>query len=180
MLVILVEFDVDPLPMATAPDFQVDQTGHTVRRADLLSGMVTTIAGLAGTSGLAEGIGSGAMFNSPTGIAMDAAGSMALVVSSILYPESTTIHSPRSQVINLPLSITTIHSPQADHFNNRIRRINVSTGTVTTLAGNSGGIADGVGTAASFGGPCSVAMDGAATLAVVVSPCCYDALYGPS
>jgi hypothetical protein len=65
--------------------------------------------------------------------------------------------------------------PQADCYNNLVRRIDVSSGAVTTLAGGLGGttsgFADGVGTAATFNQPKGVAMDAAGVLVVVVSPC---------
>ena len=62
--------------------------------------------------------------------------------------------------------------PQADQYNHALRLVNVSTGLVTTLAGNSTqstGHADGAGTAASFDCPVGVSLNSAGTLAIVVS-----------
>ena len=70
------------------------------------------------------------------------------------------------------------HSPapaQVDTANHLLRRVNVSSGAVTTLAGSptqSSGHADGVGTAASFYYPYFVALDSAGAVAIVVSVCC--------
>lgn len=58
---------------------------------------------------------------------------------------------------------------QADTNNNLLRRVNLTSGLVTTLAGSSPGYADGVGAAANFNNPWSVAVDSAGTFAVVVS-----------
>lgn len=73
---------------------------------------------------------------------------------------------------HFPLS----YSRQADQSNHVLRRVNLTNGLVTTLAGSvtgfpssSYGHSDGVGTAASFCMPAYVAIDGAGTLAVVVS-----------
>lgn len=67
------------------------------------------------------------------------------------------------------------HSPlQADWCNHLLRRVDVTSGLVTTLAGsvvgsNNYGHADGVGTAASFYYPYGVAMDAAGNSVIVVS-----------
>ena len=61
---------------------------------------------------------------------------------------------------------------QADLCNNLIRHVVLSSGLVSTLAGNTSGAtgsADGLGTNASFYGPVSVAMDAAGTVALIVS-----------
>ena len=67
---------------------------------------------------------------------------------------------------------------QADWYNHAMRLVDVSTGLVTTLAGNyliSGGPpynyghSDGVGAAASFYYPTGVSLNSAGTLAIVVS-----------
>lgn len=58
---------------------------------------------------------------------------------------------------------------QADGGNHRIRRISLSSGDVSTIAGSGTlGDADGIGTAAEFGSPMGVAMDSAETFVLVV------------
>ena len=48
-----------------------DTGNHTIRKIELGSGLVTTIAGQPGSPGLADGVGEGARFNSPVGIAVE-------------------------------------------------------------------------------------------------------------
>ena len=61
---------------------QCDSTNHLIRLLVLSSGVVSTLAGQAGSTGSTNGIGANARFNDPEGIALDAAGTFAVVVSS--------------------------------------------------------------------------------------------------
>ncbi len=112
--------------------YVADELYHNIRKVTA-AGVVTTIAG-SGTAGFAEGIGTAAQFNAPTGLALDEA-------AGILYV--------------------------ADFKNNRIRKIDLATRTVTTYAGTGvfGG-ADGSIATATFAGPFSVALDAAKNLYV--------------
>ena len=69
-----------PSPLAPAP-LQADEFNHFIRRIDLSTGLVSTLAGTSGASGSANGLGTAASFNYTWGVAMDAAGRVALVVS---------------------------------------------------------------------------------------------------
>jgi sugar lactone lactonase YvrE len=88
------------------------------------AGVYTLIAGENGTAGQADGTGSAARFNFPSGIAVDPAGNLYV----------------------------------CDAFNNRIRKI-TSAGVVTTVAGNSTGVMDGIGTGAAFDTPLGICGD---------------------
>ena len=68
------------LPPAPAP-LQADTYNHLIRRIDLSSGLVSTLAGTSGSVGSANGLGTVARFDQPVGVAMDNAGTVALVVS---------------------------------------------------------------------------------------------------
>ena len=67
------------LPPSPPPPLQADSNNHLLRRVNLTSGLVTTLAGNA-TRGRADGVGTAATFYSPGGVAVDAAGSTAIVV----------------------------------------------------------------------------------------------------
>jgi sugar lactone lactonase YvrE len=67
-----------PYGIAVASDgtvFVADSGNHAIRKISP-AGMVVTVAGLAGTSGSADGPGTTARFNSPQGIALDANGTL--------------------------------------------------------------------------------------------------------
>lgn len=60
--------------------FVADSGSHTIRMIEISSGKVSTIAGLAGTSGSTDGTdGASARFNTPTGLAINAAGTVLYV-----------------------------------------------------------------------------------------------------
>lgn len=54
--------------------------GHAVRKVVISSGLVTTFAGVVGVAGHADGVGTTATFSGPYGVALNAAGTVALVV----------------------------------------------------------------------------------------------------
>ena len=152
-------------------------------------GVVTTIAGLAGHRGSADGIGSAARFDGPEGIAVDADGS--LFVSDTenntirkVTPDGTVttfaglagdsgradglgsaarFNYPEGIVIDAGGSLFV-----ADHFNGAIRKVTPE-GVVTTVSGLAGrrGIIDGESNSASFSDPVSVAVDADGTLYVI-------------
>ena len=59
---------------------QVEESNHLIRLLVLSSGVVSTLAGQAGSSGSTNGLGTNARFRDPYGIALDAAGTFAVVV----------------------------------------------------------------------------------------------------
>ncbi|WP_033417607.1 NHL repeat-containing protein [Cytophaga aurantiaca] len=103
--------------------YVADQGNQLIRKITS-GGAVSTLAGQAGTSGTADGMGSLAQFNAPTGVAVDASGNVFV----------------------------------ADQGNNRIRIV-TSSGSVSTLAGSSGGYMDGTGTGAQFQNPVALVLD---------------------
>ena len=137
--------------------FLADTANHTIRKITP-AGVVTTVAGLAGSSGSADGTGSNARFNSPIGVAVDAAGNLFIgdsdnstirkitpggVVTTFAGMAGMTgstdgvgaaarFNGPRGLAIDANGNIYV-----CDTFNNTIRKITPSA-TVTTLAGMAG------------------------------------------
>jgi hypothetical protein len=164
--------------------FVADSSNNTIRKITP-AGVVTTLAGVAGSSGSADGTGAAARFNYPWGMAVDGAG-------NVFVADNNTIRkvTPSGVVTTLAGSAAAdpgsadgtgaaarFNSPSgvavdgagnvfvAD--NNTIRKVTPS-GVVTTLAGTAGlsGSADGTGAAARFNEPLGVAVDGAGNLFV--------------
>jgi sugar lactone lactonase YvrE len=112
--------------------YVADSGNHAIRKIVISSGAVTTIAGAcpSATLGFSDGTGTAARFRNPNGITTD---------GTSLYI--------------------------ADFNNHSIRRIVISTGVVTTLAGAyptaTPGFIDGTSTAARFSGPNGITSDGA-------------------
>ena len=170
----------DPWGVAVARDgtVYVSDAGDNNRiRSIRRDGTVATLAG--GDEGFADGIGAAAMFDTPSGIALDEAGN--------LYVADTGNHAirkvtPRGMVITLagdgtpgfrdgigaqarfdgPIGIAVGRGGRvyvADTYNDRIRVI-AADGTVSTLAGGERpGDVDGPGTLARFDTPTGVAVD---------------------
>lgn len=162
--------------------FIADGVNHRIRKITP-AGTVSTIAG-SGVAGFANGNGPAAQFYFPKGIALDAAGNL-YVADDINHrirkvtPAGTVTTLAGGTLGNTDGIGTTARFEQptgvavdaagnvyvADSKNSRIRKITPS-GTVSTLAGSSGGIADGIGTAARFNEPVGVAVDAAGNVFV--------------
>ncbi|SVC48404.1 uncharacterized protein METZ01_LOCUS301258, partial [marine metagenome] len=154
-----------------------------IRKIVISTGVVTTLAG-SGSVGSVDGTGTSASFNKLGGITIDGTnlyvsdrnnnkirkiGISTGVVTTFAGPAagSTTSGSTNgtgtTARFNQPFGITSdgINLYVADHSNHKIRKIVISTGVVTTLAGTgSSGSTDGTGTLAKFYGPAGITIDG--------------------
>ncbi|MEA3139332.1 MAG: hypothetical protein QOK23_1501 [Gammaproteobacteria bacterium] len=161
-----------------------DTANQTIRRI-AADGTVTTLAGLAGSSGSADGTGNVARFNQPRGIAIGPDGDLYVADNSnhlirrvttagvvTTYAGSTIGYAdgvPSAAKFQFPSGVAVAANGDvlvSDSSNNRIRRIvrsgNVA-GTVQTLAGDgtySATDADGLGTAAAIGLPNGMVLRG--------------------
>jgi streptogramin lyase len=170
--------------------YVADISNSTIRKITP-AGEVTTLAGLAGSSGSADGTGSAARFDFPAGVAADAAGNVYVADFS-----SSTIRkiTPAGEVTTLaglannfgsadgagstarflgPLGLAVDAAGNvyvADNNNHTIRKITPA-GMVTTLAGvaEDSGSTDGVGAAARFSFPQGVTVDAAGNVYVADS-----------
>lgn len=155
---------------------------------------ITTLAGLAGSSGSADGGGASARFSSPTGVAIDGAGNV-YVAESVnntvrkitALGDVTTLAGTAGAAgstdgvgsaarFRTPSAVavdTAGNLYVADYGNHTIRKI-AADGTVTTLAGSAGlsGSTDGTGAAARFASPGGVAVDGTGNVYVADTANC--------
>ena len=165
-----------------------DTDNHTIRKMTP-GGVVTTVAGLAGTPGSNEGIGPDARFNNPSGVAVDASGNIFVADSGnhtirmvtpsrvVVTIAGTALNSGSNDgtrngaKFNFPTGVALDGSGNiyvADQNNNTIRKVTPA-GVVTTLAGSASsgpGSSDGTGSAAQFDSPTGVAVDSAGNVYV--------------
>jgi len=157
-----------------------DYAKNTIRKVTS-AGVVTTLAGKAGTSGTNDGTGSAARFKSPLGVAVDGAGNVYVADAGNRTIRKVTSDGVVTTLAGWPGSSGTndgvgsgarFNYPQgvavdsmgnvyvADFFNHTIRKV-TSEGVVTTLAGLGGvsGTANGTGSMARFKYPFAVALD---------------------
>jgi sugar lactone lactonase YvrE len=168
--------------------YVADTYNHTIRKITP-AGVVTTLAGSAGSIGSTDGTGNAARFAFPSGVAVDSAGYVyvgdtsnytirkitpAGVVSTLAGLAGSLSGSAdgtgSAARFNFPDSVTVDSAGNvyvADSHNHTIRKITPA-GVVSTLAGlpNSTGSADGMGSTARFNQPYGVAVDSAGNLYV--------------
>jgi streptogramin lyase len=179
-------------PVSIATDsvanlYVADKVSNTIRKITP-TGVVTTLAGTAGITGHADGIGGNASFNSPVGVATDSTGNVYVadygndtIRKVAPNGEVTTLAGMAGVAGNtdgfgaiasfsLPYGIATDNAGNifvAEMSSHAIRKITPA-GMVTTLAGKAGvaGQADGIGADASFSLPHGVAADKAGNVYV--------------
>jgi hypothetical protein len=167
--------------------YVAEYQNHGIRKITP-TGVVTTLAGLLGTSGTNNGTGTAARFTNPLGVAVDASGNVyvgdagnhairkitpagAVTTLAGLIGTSGTNDGVGSEArFKFPEHVAVDRSNfvyVADAGNSCIRKV-APDGTVTTLAGLSGnrGSDDGTNSAARFYSPFGIAVDPAGTLYV--------------
>ncbi|MEI8291458.1 MAG: hypothetical protein WCH99_18465 [Verrucomicrobiota bacterium] len=167
--------------------YVADYGNHTIRKITP-AGMVSTLAGLAGSSGSADGTGSNARFNMPIGVAADTNGNVYVgeygnstirkitpggVVSTLAGSAGNTGSvdgTGGAARFKNPNGVAVDNSGYvyvADYGNYTIRKITPG-GAVSTVAGSAGsrGTADGVGAVARFFYPAGIAVNNAGILYV--------------
>ena len=160
--------------------YVADTNGDTIRKVTP-AGVVTTIAGFPSTQGSVDGVGNGAGFSSPIGLAVDSTGNIYVADTSnatirkITPPATVTTIAGTAGLtgtgdgtgafahFNSPTGVAVDSSGNlyvADFGNNLIRKI-TSAGAVTTLAGSLGnqGYANGSVASARFNSPGGLAFD---------------------
>jgi len=180
------------LPASVAVDntgmiYVADAGNQTIRKITP-AGVVTTLAGLAGASGSADGIGSAARFQNPIGLTVDANGvvyvadlsnrtirkvtatGMVSTLAGTVGVAGSADGTGSTAQFGAPTAVTAYGAGivyVADGQNNTIRKVSPA-GAVSTIAGTTGvaGSADGIATAAQFWGPMAITVDTNGTLYV--------------
>jgi sugar lactone lactonase YvrE len=168
-------------PAADCPYAVVADTGNnTIRKIDLATHTVTTIAGLAGSPGNVDAVGGAARFNRPTGVSVAYGGAFAIIADegnhalrridlntnevSTVLGGLTTLAARPDALTELPSLDAVVVcggerllvSNAADHT---VTQVNLGKGTQSALAGktNTAGAVDGAGAQARFNGPSGIA-----------------------
>lgn len=170
-----------------------DTGNQTIRKIVISTGQVTTLAGAAGLSGSSDGAGPAARFNTPEAITTDgtnlyvadtwnqtirkvviAAGQVTTLAGSAELRGATDGTGAAAR-FNAPRGITTdgtvLYVADTDSYT--IRKIVISTGEVTTLAGKADVFSestDGTGTDATFADPTGITTDGTNLYVTDVNP----------
>ena len=180
------------LPNSIAVDhagnvYVADTRNNTIRKIDT-NGVVSTLAGVSGSHGSADGVGADARFYAPFGIAVDAVGTVYVadtgnntirkidtndVVTTLAglagHPGSTNGVGAEARFRN-PWGLAVDNASDvfvADMSNDTIRKIKPD-GKVLTVAGQAGitGDVDGFGTDAQFNNPFALTVDDAGNIYV--------------
>ncbi|HJX74038.1 MAG TPA: NHL repeat-containing protein [Candidatus Deferrimicrobiaceae bacterium] len=167
---------------ATGDRFVADMKNHVIRKVDA-TGRVTTFAGAFGVAGSADGTGTAARFNLPSGIVavgttlyvcdtgnhtireiVSTSGLVTTVAGTPGVPGAIDNTLPGNVLFSSPRGITSDGGTNlyvADTGNHKIRKVISASGATTTFAGSgTPGFADNTGTTASFVSPEGITFDG--------------------
>ncbi len=133
-----------------------DRLNNCIRKVTVSTGIITTVAGT-GTTGYSgdNGAAISATMDSPIGVAIDSSGTQGY---SPIFPF-------RTLFLHVAI-LSTGNVYVADCNNHRIRKVTISTGIITTIAGTGTGSYsgdNGPATSATLCSPVGVALDSAGT-----------------
>jgi hypothetical protein len=141
-----------------------DTGNNCIRKVTVSTGIVTTIAGkeyyTGNTDGGDGGAATSARLNEPEGVALDSSGILFGVIFAYLLNICNSIFLPYTGNVYI-----------ADTGNNCIRKVTVSTGIITTIAGTGTATYSGDGGAATSAGlnePEGVALDSSGILFIII------------
>jgi len=187
----------DPFGVATAADgtIYLSDAGDAQRIRRIASdGTVSTLAGT--ERGYIDGPAASARFDTPSGIAVDAAGAVYVADTGNnairrISPEGVVSTLVRDPELNGPVGVAVDSTGRvivADTYNDRIRAIEPDGDVLTIAGGSQPGAVDGSAGEAQFHTPCGVAVDAAGNIYVadtgndavrVISPAGVVSTLGP-
>jgi len=168
----------------------VTDFGNNVIRKITPAGVVTTLAGLAGSSGSTDATGSAARFNGPRGITIDSSnnlyvaeylnhtirkitsGGVVTTLAGLALTSGISDGTGNAARFNNPLQVSVDSGSNnlyvADRTNDTIRKVTIPGGVVTTPYGSAGlsGSTNANGTSARFSFPCGVTVAASGNLYV--------------
>lgn len=165
----------DPFGVATAADGSIyvadADVAQRIRRV-AADGTVSTLAG--GQRGYADGQGASAQFDTPSGIAVSASGTVYVADTGNnairrISPDGVVVTLARDPEFNGPVGVAIDGDGRvivADTYNDRIRAIEPDGDVVTIAGAGQPGAVDGRAAEARFHTPCGVAVDAAGNIYV--------------
>lgn len=166
--------------------YVADTLSHTIRKVTA-AGVVTTLAGSVGVTGISDGIGTTAQFNTPCGLAADGSGNVYVADSNnhtirkvtadwgavttfagSVSVSGTTNGTGRAARFRFPNGVGVDANGNvyvADTNNHTIRNVTTA-GMVTTLAGATVGLVNGNGIAALFNNPYGITVTSSSNMYV--------------
>lgn len=157
-----------------------DSGNHRIRKIDLATGSVTTLAG-SGSPAWADGSANSAAFNGPNPGALDSAGNLYIAdvnnnrirkIDTATGAVTTLAGNTSSGTTNGIGTSALFFGPRAvsidpsgttlyvgDFYNNRVRKILIASAAVTTSAGSTAGYFNAIGVSAQFDGPVATPVD---------------------
>lgn len=154
--------------------YVADSSNYTIRKIDIATGVVSTLAGTAGvrpasgTTGLVDGIAGAAKFYWPKGLTTDGThlyvcdnGAIRKIAIATGAVSTMVLGAPSAYIT--PVGVTTdgVNLYVSDNFiSKKIHQVVIATGIVSTLAGSAYGAIEGAGAVAKFGGPIGITTDG--------------------
>ncbi len=142
-----------------------DESNHRIRKVTVLTSIITTIAGTGGTSYSGDnGLATSATLDHPYGVTVDSSGiiTISTICCTVLkYLAYLIVIFVLLKYIDIPLSnIGNVYI--GDTYNHRARKVTLSTGIITTIAGTGTGSYsgdNGPATSATLYYPYGVALD---------------------
>ena len=141
-----------------------DRYNHRIRKVTVSTGIITTIAGTGTISYSGDnGAATSATLYQPYGVVVDASGRILYYCPLHRYTVSSAMFDEIFFYLFFDIPLSNIGNMYiADRYNNRIRKVTVSTGIITTIAGTGSASYsgdNGAATSAELNNPTGVALD---------------------